>query len=93
MPRYTGPKKPQSAMGKKKTKKKIKSTKKGTINNAGHEGVDFVTRMDRKLRATRLKLEQKRKAKYKAERDAARTTNMSWAQVAKGGFKRLSEHT
>ena len=49
-----------------------------------------MTRMDRKLRATRLKLEQKRQVKYKKNRDAANHTNKTWDQVEKAFFQRLT---
>ena len=54
------------------------------------EGVDFITRMDRKLRATRMKLESKRQAEYKHDRDLANPTNKTWEQVEKGFFQRLN---
>ena len=54
-------------------------------------GVDFVTRMERKLRATRIKLEQARQREYKKDRDAARGKSAkSWEQVQESFFKRLS---
>ena len=54
------------------------------------EGVDFVVRMDRKLRATRIKLEQQRQATFKKDRDKARNTDKTWAEVEKSFFKRLN---
>jgi hypothetical protein len=46
--------------------------------------------MDRKLRATRLKLEQQRQATFKRDRDLAKATNKKWNEVEKSFFKRLS---
>ena len=88
-------------LGRKSAVKRNKSKKKpagqrGRRNSEAHEeegsGVDFVTRMDRKLRATQIKLEQARQLAYKKDRDAARlhASKLSWEQVQNSFFKRLS---
>jgi hypothetical protein len=64
--------------------------KNGKSHRNEEEGVDFITRMDRKLRATRVKLEQQRQSEYKKDRDAAKHTDKTWEQVEKGFFKRLT---
>ena len=73
-----------------------KKNRKQTTNDTEEDkdqqlpGVDFITRMDRKLRATRIKLEQQRQATYKKDRDAAVHTDKTWDQVEKAFFKRLN---
>jgi len=63
----------------------------GQNNSEQPDKVDFVTRMDRKLRATRIKLEQQRQAEFKRDREAANHTNKTWEEVQTGFFKRLNQ--
>lgn len=86
-------------MSKKKARKKNRNRagkRGGDSNSVSQEeeggGVDFVTRMDRKLRATQIKLEQARQQEFKKDRDAARSnaSTQSWEQVQNSFFKRLN---